>query len=172
MTRKNEAHDMVLCSITEALLYLMKEKPLSEISISELCGKAGVSRISFYRNYSSMDDILVNHLTACTDAWWADFSTQYNTDFYEDFWPALLEEYRKNRDLILLIYQNEKSALLKEHIFKCCAVRESSNDWDAYARAGLAGAIYGLVDEWIRRGMNDFPKGFSLRSVRFEKPEE
>ena len=127
---------MVISSITEALLQLMRQKPLVEISISELCNKAGVSRISFYRNYSSMDDILVKHLTACTDAWWADFSIRNNADFYDNFWPELLEEYRKNRDLILLIYQNEKSSLLKEHIFSCCAVRESQDEWDAYARAG------------------------------------
>lgn len=172
MIRKNEAHDMVISSITEALLQLMRQKPLTEISISELCNKAGVSRISFYRNYSSMDDILVKHLTACTDAWWADFSIRNNADFYDNFWPELLEEYRKNRDLILLIYQNEKSSLLKEHIFSCCAVRESQDEWDAYARAGLAGALYGLVDEWIRRGMAEFPKGFSLHSIHFDKPEE
>ena len=172
MMHKNEVHNMVISSLSEALLLLMKQKPLAEISISELCSKAGVSRISFYRNFSSMDDILVKHLTACTDAWWADFSVRDNADFYANFWPELLEEYRKNRDLILLIYQNEKSDLLKEHIFSCCAVRESPDEWDAYARAGLAGALYGLVDEWIRRGMNEFPKGFGLHSIHFEKPEE
>ena len=47
MARKNEAHDMVMESLTEALLQLMRTKPLSEISVSELCDKAGVSRVSF-----------------------------------------------------------------------------------------------------------------------------
>ena len=92
MERKNAAHELVIESMTEALMQLMRIKPLSEISISELCEKAGVSRLSFYRNFTSMDDILVQHLTACTDAWWAEFSQRSEEDFYQNFWTELLAE--------------------------------------------------------------------------------
>ena len=44
--------------ITAALLALLKEKSLSAISISELTSKAEIGRVSFYRNYQSMEDIL------------------------------------------------------------------------------------------------------------------
>ena len=172
MSRRNQAHDMVMESLTEALLQLMRAKPLAEVSVSELCDKAGVSRVSFYRNFTSMDDILVQHLTRCTDAWWAEFSLRSEADFYLDFCPALLTEYRKNRNLILLIYQNERSYLLKEHIFTCCGVNDCADEREAYLRAGLAGALYGLVDEWIKRGMGEFPEGFSLHKLRFDKPED
>ena len=39
--------------ITTALLALLKEKPLSDISVSELTNKAEINRVSFYRNYQS-----------------------------------------------------------------------------------------------------------------------
>lgn len=172
MERKNAAHDMVIESMTEALLLLMRQKPLSDISISELCEKAGVSRISFYRNFSSMDDILIQHLTACTDAWWKSFSQRNEEDFYQNFWTELLSEYRKNQELIQLIYQNGRSHILKEHIFTCCAVSRATEEKEAYLRAALAGTLYGLVDEWIKRGMGEFPKEFSLHDLHFEKPEE
>ena len=29
----------------------------------------------------------------------------------------------------------------------------------------LAGPLYGLIDEWIRRGMKELPPDFSIRSV-------
>ena len=51
MKRKNEAHELVLQCLTEALLKLMEKKPFNEINVSELCEKAGVARASFYRNY-------------------------------------------------------------------------------------------------------------------------
>ena len=44
--------------ITAALLALLKEKPLSDISVSELTGKAEIGRVSFYRNYQNKEDIL------------------------------------------------------------------------------------------------------------------
>ena len=59
MARKNEAHDAVVESLTQALLLMMEQKPLAQINISELCEKAGVSRVSFYRNFDSLHRRLV-----------------------------------------------------------------------------------------------------------------
>ena len=40
----------VIQHLTSAMLELLHDRPLSEISISELIEKAGVGRASFYRN--------------------------------------------------------------------------------------------------------------------------
>ena len=48
--------------IMDALLQLMHTKDYEQISISELARKAGGSRISYYRNYSSKDSILIDYL--------------------------------------------------------------------------------------------------------------
>ncbi len=45
-----------------ALLKLIKEKPFSSITISELTAKAGVSRITFYRNYTSKEEVLTSYI--------------------------------------------------------------------------------------------------------------
>ena len=49
--------------LTKALLSLLKKKKLHEITISELCNKAGLSRLSYYRNYDSMEEIIREHLS-------------------------------------------------------------------------------------------------------------
>ena len=170
MAKKNEAHSMVVDSLTEALLQLMKKKRLSEINVSELCNRAGVSRVSYYRNFSSLQDILIQYLIRCTDAWWTKFSKKTVEEFYRTFWIELFEQYKKNEKLIKLLYKNDASYLLKDHIFACCELESEHNDEDAYTRAVLAGAIYGLVDEWIRRGMKDFPKDFSIRKIVYAMP--
>lgn len=161
---------MVVESLTSALLQLMSKKPLSEINVSELCDRAGVSRVSFYRNFNSMKEILVNNLNQRTDKWWLEISLKNEDEFYQSFWSELLEVYRKNEKLIKLLYANNASHILKEHIFACCAPEKESMEANAYARAALAGAIYGLVDEWIRRGMHDFPNDFSLRHMAEKIP--
>ena len=48
--------------ITQALLLLMQEKAFNMIRISEITTKAGVNRVSFYRNFSSKEDILHQYL--------------------------------------------------------------------------------------------------------------
>lgn len=44
--------------ICNALLDLLEEKPLDEITITELAKRAGVSRASFYRNFENIYDVL------------------------------------------------------------------------------------------------------------------
>lgn len=162
MARKNEAHDIVMESLTEALLRLMEKKPLADINVSELCGLAGVSRVSFYRNFKTMQDILVQHLTKCTDDWWIEFSKRPDDELYRTFWVELFEQYKKNKRLIMLLMKNNASGVLKEHIFACCGPSLATDENDAYARAVLAGAVYGLVEVWIERGMKEFPEGFNI----------
>lgn len=163
--RESSVHTTVVESLTEALLQLAAQKPIKDVNVSELCTRAGVSRVSFYRNFKSKEDILVQHLSACTDAWWAEFFKLPEQEFYARFWPELLELYRQNRELILLLYQNDASHLLKDHIFQCCRFGKEADERDAYTRAALAGALYGIVDEWVRRGMGEIPAGISLREM-------
>lgn len=170
MNKKAELHDAVLEAITTALLQLMETKKLKDIGISELCQRAGVSRISFYRNYRSKEEILKKYLTRCTDEWWEDFTCKSEEDFTRYFLIELLDQYRTNANLINLLYKNHVSFIVKDHIFDCCDPNPRRDDVDSYSRAVLAGALYGLVDEWIRRGMKPLPEGFQLNKIRMEMP--
>ena len=44
--------------LAEALIELLNTSPLNEISVRELCNKAGVGRASFYRHFQSKEEIL------------------------------------------------------------------------------------------------------------------
>ena len=57
MSAKNAANQLARECIVTALLQLLKEKPLSALSISEITSRAGVSRMTYYRNYKSKEDI-------------------------------------------------------------------------------------------------------------------
>ena len=85
------SHEFVLESLTSALIGLMKTKSFDKITVTELCEKA-VSADFFYRNYNSKQDILVKYLAACTNEWWQEFSQKPEKEFYENFWPSLLDE--------------------------------------------------------------------------------
>ena len=44
--------------IQEALLRLLKTKPLDKIKINELCAESGVNRATFYRHYETLHEVL------------------------------------------------------------------------------------------------------------------
>ena len=70
--------------IVSALLQLIYIKPLSAITISELCKKAGVSRMTFYRNYNSKEEIFTKHLSEIFDEYKSDTDClAENNHFYD-----------------------------------------------------------------------------------------
>lgn len=56
-----EKNTYVRTQLTQALLRLLQEKKLADISVSELTQRAQVGRASFYRNYQSLSDILFQY---------------------------------------------------------------------------------------------------------------
>ncbi len=55
MDRKSRYTRMVL---QDSLMELMKEKPISKITIKELCEKADINRTTFYKHYTDQFDLL------------------------------------------------------------------------------------------------------------------
>lgn len=50
--------------ITNAMLFLMQKTPYVEITVKQVILEAGVSRKTFYRNFSSKEDVLTSYLHA------------------------------------------------------------------------------------------------------------
>ena len=64
MARKvgNSQNMLAKESMFSALMILMEKEKFKDISITELTKKAGVSRMAFYRNYKTLEDIITDHL--------------------------------------------------------------------------------------------------------------
>ena len=59
MDKRKEANLRVKKALTDSLFQMMENRPLSEITITEIIRDSGVARVSFYRNYNSKEDILI-----------------------------------------------------------------------------------------------------------------
>ena len=62
MDKPNEINILTKECILTALLRLMDEKNYNDITITDITNLAGVSRMAYYRNYKSKEDILITHL--------------------------------------------------------------------------------------------------------------
>lgn len=98
--------------MADALLILIKEKPYSEISITEIAEKAGISRLTFYRNFVNKEDILQYHFDRVFSEYISSFqSEEINFELALtqcfSFWQNLstdIKVYLKN-DLHLVMYR-------------------------------------------------------------------
>ena len=118
----------VIEHITAALLQLLAGKPLENISVSELCGLAGIGRASFYRNFARKEDILRGYIKEIFAEWTGTGNRNENKALHE---------------------------LLKDVIIELCGPKPEHLKAEAYARAYVAYTLYGWIEVWFQRGMQE-----------------
>ena len=147
--------------ITATLIDLLKKKSLSEISISELTDKAGIGRVSFYRNYQSKEDILKEESNRLIKEWGKLYES--NTESApETLFPSLFDFYRDHREFYTTLYNAGMSSIMMETIVGTIQITPDMKNLEAYIKSFWAYGIYGWLLEWIKRGMPESGKELSF----------
>ena len=150
----NEGRNLyVVEHITASLFELMKAKHINDISIGELCDTAGVGRASFYRNFESKEAVIARELKKRLDEWW--LSAIVKPDF--NFVRALFEHYYENSEICILLYRQGLSHLSLQSVLSACGPKDEQENFDAYGAAFFAYGLYGWIEEWFKRGMQETP---------------
>ena len=151
----NEARNAyVIEHITDALLRLLKEKPLQEISISEIVDTAGVGRTSFYRNYETKEDIVKKHIVDLIEKWDHEYKAS-GKDSNAELYGSLFQHLKDNADFYLLLKErNLMHLFLEVFLDRNGPQAEYPNEW-AYTTAFITYGTYGWIEEWINRGMQE-----------------
>ena len=144
----------VIEHIIDALLKLLREKPIKEISISELCKQAGIGRASFYRNFNSKEDILRTYIRSLFQES-AMKGSRVGNKTLSEFLRSLFAHFEKHRGFYELLNQRNLIYLLKDVIIGLCGPQPENSKEDAYARAYIAYTMYGWIEVWFQRGMQE-----------------
>ena len=140
--------------LTSSLLELLKEKPLAEITISELCGLAGVGRTSFYRNYEEKEDIIRAHIAHMFQDWVDEWKSTPTPPVKETV-RIVFSHFEANREFYSLLNERGLVYLLKDIILDLCGFNPEQEIVAAYSSAYVAFFLYGWIEVWFRRGMMD-----------------
>jgi AcrR family transcriptional regulator len=151
-----EKNRFVKKKITDALLTLLETEELKGISVSRIAADAGVSRISFYRNYKDKEDILRTY----TKELMADWTAKHNPDNMhpeQDILADIFTYLIDYKDFFLLLRKRNLFYLLKDIIMEICGPKPDSPNFSAYTSAFIAYGLYGWIEEWFTRGMQESP---------------
>lgn len=151
--KKEQNNSFVKEQITHALLNLMKKHSFEEITITEIVKNAVVGRASFYRNFINKEDVLRQHLLKLIKEWGTEFEQSKNPNFVE----SLFGHYLKYGETYQLLYQCDLSYLVLDTIKLVCGPKPEQENIQAYTNAWLACGLFGWIDEWIIRGMQESP---------------
>lgn len=158
--KKNQANLLARECITTALIKLTKEKPLSSISVSELTEKAGVSRMTYYRNYSSKEEILRSYMNQIVTAYREDLDKMKTPETYGSYDRILhcfryFEKYQDFLNCLLKIGMgnillNALSSYLLDTYYK-----DSSDITLYYTLQAYAGALFNIYMAWMKNGAKE-----------------
>lgn len=154
----NEGRNLyVITHITESLLELLKDKPLNDISISELCSHAQVGRATFYRNFETKEDILSAYIHRLFSEWiniYEDSPSKTVSQMVRELFLHL----EKYRNFYGLLSERGLTYLLKDVLLEIYTPKSEQPAQAAYASAYVAYTLYGWIEVWLQRGMKESPE--------------
>ena len=153
MSKREATTQLLKDRIADAMLELMREKPLKKITVTEVTAKAGVGRVSYFRHFDSKEDVLAyKHMRM-----WEQWATQqgittWHTASKENLRPFFLFHY-ENRDTILLLRQNGMQDVITITGYHIILDTLGQSDADRYRSRFFACGFAGMLEAWFD---NDF----------------
>lgn len=151
--------------ITEVLLQLMTHYSYDEITVKHILLEAGISRKTFYRNFSSKDDVLNSYIdsvihnyivTLSEDVSYSLFKMLDTIFYFCEKYKAFLFILRDN-GLLYLLLRKLNSQIFAEHleINRYNTVIQNKYPASEYIISFNIGAIWNIIVKWLENDMND-----------------
>ncbi|MGN1146874.1 MAG: TetR/AcrR family transcriptional regulator [Lachnospiraceae bacterium] len=164
--KRSQSHLIARECIVSALMQLLETMPLSAISVTELAKKAGVSRMTYYRNYSSKEEIFSTYLDDIFAAYKRDIASWPVKGMYNDYQHMLhcFQYFYTHKDFIkcllkcglgdlllksLSAYMIETYYTGEDNEASFCTEKDSKSSY--YTLQAFAGALYNIYIAWIDR---------------------
>lgn len=161
------------CMVT-ALMQLLNSRPLSAITVSELTAKAGVSRMTYYRNYSSKEDIFATHLRDVLEEYRAE-SVQMDPlerHYGVSHMMHCFQYFKKHREFLNCLFQSGLSGLfltaLEEYVLSRWQT-DPDDPAEYYALRAFSGALFSTYIAWSNRGARETPEEMVAMLSRYWK---
>ncbi len=155
MNKKTEINKAVKRKIADALLALMREKSIADVTVTELVNAAGVARVTFYRNYSSKENVLTTLIDDALE------ELMDGRDYHEmDYMTyrhvlAAFEMFKKRQSDVSDLYHSGFAILLLERLndfHAAIAGGMPNSSADKYAVYFYMGAMFDIAVNWIENG--------------------
>lgn len=156
-----ESITLVKKCIVDALLLLMNEKEFDDISITEICNKAGVSRMTYYRNYYTKKDIIIEYLKDIAEDFKKESHSWQKSNEYtnKNVIRFLFTYFEKYAFFIKTLRKANLSGLLQEclnqYLENEIVFKNNNDPYEKYHMYSYSGALYNVYMKWIDNNMTE-----------------
>lgn len=140
--------------ITNAIIALLSQYDLIDISISQITKTAQVSRNSFYRNYNDKEDILYQYIKLLLATWHNEYHIQSKESNVE-LYASLFEHIIEYKDVYLLLNKRNLFHLVLNALLDIFGPKSELDNMWAYTSSFITYGTFGWIVEWMNRGMQE-----------------
>jgi AcrR family transcriptional regulator len=144
----------------EALLKLMNKTDYKDISVKDLTETADIARPTFYRNYKSIDDILIDEMDLRFDEYFVSIERDIINNKFEDAADKLFDVWKKNKILFDAMQKadiiHKAAERFDEYSLRIKKLTAKNGELpidSIYAIHFFAGGTYMVLKKWQQSGM-------------------
>ena len=145
--------------ISDAILALVREKPLHKLTAEEIAQKAGVGRATYFRAFSSREEAVTFKFIRLWDRYADDHGIRVRDRFDLNNALPFFQYNYSIRPLLKAVYDAGLEEAIHESFARIMVPPERTEDAAAaYRETFYAHGLYGLLDGWIRRDFRETPE--------------
>jgi len=152
----------------EALQKLLMKKELSDIKVSEIIVKAGISRATFYRNFSTKEDVVKHKVNMFFNTFYDELITDFSSSLERDEVMLVQEFFRRidiEEELVDTVIKCNLEYLMVEGILKMInifnelfyQIVKTSKVSESYTMDIVASSAWTLLSRWHKTGKKETP---------------
>lgn len=171
MSKTNKASTKSLISL--ALYALMLKHDYDSITVKDICSKAGVSRMSFYRYFSKKDDIFIDFCDERFEEFYSSIikdKTHKPEEFTLEMFKFIKKYHRQikilqmaHREFLLLDQLNNYAKYILSNMKTAYLTEQRGNTIFAYF---MAGGFFNTLLYWLNTNLKATPEEMNIMLYR------
>ncbi|MCD7728625.1 MAG: TetR/AcrR family transcriptional regulator [Clostridia bacterium] len=151
MPRSAKVTEYLKECIADAILLLLKEKSINKITADEIAAVSGVGRATYFRYFKKKEEAITFKFIKMWERWAEENGVTITDEFATENARTFFLYNLSIKDTLLLVYKNNLQDAVYDSV-KYCMRPKGLNAGEHYKAAFYSNGLFGLLDEWVRRG--------------------
>lgn len=155
MARGNKTTEFLKECLSDALIQLMREKDFEKISIKEIADTAGVGRATWFRNYTSKNEALTFKFVQVWNRWADEHAIAVRDRFDLANAKNFFQFNYEIKHILEIVYTSNMQSAIYDAFYQVMMPQYGANAKKCYQARFYSYGLFGLLDEWIKRGFKE-----------------
>lgn len=160
--------------LMQAMISLTKEKEWSKISVTDLIIKAGVARVSFYRNFNTISDLIEYGVDRIRADFWKSAPPAEKGFISGEMLTYTFSYYLRQKEHILSFHHSGMPVNILDIMTESMILSFGSmtmQSIDRYSLYYYAGALYNMTICWLENGAKETPEQMAEQFLKHSIPK-